>query len=542
MVRSSAKFQAACAAVTALLLAGGWALFGTGLRVRWLVTRGAPPAKGEPAAKALADIRALGLEARPALLGILHGSGTRARRSWVAGALLRGPFFDSAEVEKALGSPDVRTARAAAFALMDGDSGAVSFEETASKVEMSPWKGGPSASPRDAWDPAPAIPVLVEWLADRADIEARHAARLLGRIPPGDDRVKEALLKCVEEVPNLAAAGAPVAVQVRKSVAVDCLQSLLAWARDHEDVPARVSKVLLWIEKEEKSETQWDIESYALRLLEVARGNGVDPAVLEAVAHSKNPIVRQTLANVLETMRWEGTGGLLKELLRDEAWQVRRAAVLTLRKRTDPLLLELAPWIVEDSMIFVRGDCLRALGELNGVSPKGCRDALPLLVSCLEEPWPGPEPGPGAPLAPYIASAKAEVVEGCAVSLYRIARSAPGFGEDGINDMKKRFEISRRLAGSAEERKKVVAEWRKSVPARKEADRVPHLARRLEDRDPANVVRAAKELKRITGDATGFPKEVLEGPEDETAARNAVREARKKGEWEKTVAYWRKRQ
>ena len=541
MLTSSARVQAAVAAGLALVLGGAWLLFGTPVRVRWLVARGAPPAGWEASAGAAASLRALGSPARPTLVGILEDSSTsRARKSWVASVLLRAPFFGQAEVERALSSPGRPAARAAAFALMGGEEDAESFEERASRAESGVAVPAGRA-PVETWDPAPAIPVLLDWLGDGSDPEARYAALLLGQVPPGDARVREALLKAVEEVPEILAGDAPENLGERKLVVVNALQSLLAWARDDPEVASRVAKVVAWIEETGRSDRNWDLQAYALRLFEVGRGRGVDPALLKTLAHSGSPVIRQRLANALETITGAEVAGLLRELVGDESPTVRRSAVLTLRKRKDRLLLELLSYLVEDSYIYVRSDALRTVGELKAQAPEKCREALPLLVSCLEEPWPGPDVEASSPLASYFSNAKADVVEACALSLYMIAGQSPGFEPNAILDGRKRPATCQALAGDPAKRRAAAEEWRKTVPPWPEPRRVPFLVLRLEDRDPDNVVRAARELARIVPGGPGFPREVLDRGPDDTGARNAVRDLRKRGEWAKTVEAWKAR-
>jgi hypothetical protein len=58
-------------------------------------------------------------------------------------------------------------------------------------------------APLETWDATPAIPVLVDWLGDSADADAVYAALLLGRYPPVDRRIRDALLAAVEEMPRI---------------------------------------------------------------------------------------------------------------------------------------------------------------------------------------------------------------------------------------------------------------------------------------------------------------------------------------------------
>lgn len=535
---TTGRRQAAAALALALLLWGGWALFGLPLKVRWLVSRGAPPAPAPAGEAAAGDLRALGIAAREPLVALLHGSGSRMRKAWVASLLLRAPFFAQETVEKALASADPSTARAAAFALLDGEEDGRSFEHAVGEA-LAPRPGSPARAPLVAWDPAPAVPVLADWLADRGDPEARFAARLLGKVPPGDGRVREALLGVVEEVPSILDPAAPPDLQLRKMVVVDALQSLLGWARRDPDVMARVTKVVAWIEDRGLSDAGWDLQAYALGLVEVSMGRGVDPSLLEKLSRSQSPIVRQRLANALETVTGEAAGRILEDLLGDESPTVRRSAVLTLRKRKDPRILALAPRLVEDSYVYVRSDTLRTIGELTGVDPEGCRAALPLLVSCLGEPWPGEPAAPGSPLFQFLESGKAEVVEAAAQSLYMITRKSPGFGKGEILDAARRTEICRALAADPERRRAVVEEWGATVePYPGETRRAALRAKVLADRDPENVVRAMRELARLGVSTEGFPPEALERKDDDSAARNAVREWWKTGAREALREAW----
>jgi hypothetical protein len=277
----------------------------------------------------------------------------------------------------------------------------------------------------------------------------------------------------------------------------------------------------------------------------------VDPGLLRSLSKSSNSIVRQRLAHTLESATGAETGVILQELLRDEVPTVRRAAIYTLRKRKDILLIDLLDYLVEDAHIYCRADTLKSVGELRGVAPDRVREALPVLVSCLEDPWPGPSVDPASPLAPYFSGARAEVVEGAALSLYMITFQCPGFvlppaveggrPELAILDNRKRADIAASLAADPAKRKAVADEWHRFVPPWPEANRIPALVQRLGDRDPENILRACRELKRLTGESTGFPESILVQGGDDTGARNTLRELRKKGEWQKVVDAWKAR-
>lgn len=550
---SSARVQAGIAAGLAVVLGGAWLLLGTPVKVRWIVARGAPPAPPHAAATAAGELRAMGSAARAPLASLfLDGSTPLSRKAWVASVLLRAPFYDHATVEGALASPEKAVARAAAFALMEGEEflsrgGAGSFQEAVARVS----DRGPVAAknaPLETWDPAPAIPVLVEWIRDVSDPDVAFAALLLGKIPPGDKRVRDALLGAVEEVPKFLGKETGPEAGRRKILVVDALQSLLAWAKDDPETASRVAKVVAWIEESGHTDDAWDVQTYGLRLFEVARGRGVDPALLRALAKSRNSIVRQRLAHTLENTSGAETGELLRDLVGDEVPTVRRAAIYTLRKRKDPMLLDLLPYLLEDAHIYCRADTLKSVGELRGVLPDRIRSVVPVLVACLEEPWPGPPIDPASPLAPYFSGARAEVVEGAALSLYMITNRCPGFvipAADGgkpelaILDNRKRSDIAAGLAADPAKRRAVADEWHQTVPAWPESNRVPSLVQRLEDRDPECVLRACRELARITKETAGFPPSLLVQGKDDTEARNLIREMRKKGEWAKVVEAWK---
>lgn len=554
---STARTQAVVAFGVAAALAAAWLLLGTPLRIRWIVARGAPPASPGVSAQAATDLRSMGTGARPTLLSILgDGSTSRAQKSWTAAVLLRTPFFAQAEVEGALASSNKTTARAAAFALMEGEEadnfetsaakaeGAVSSTGTETAVRAGQRPGGPVLAGKasaEPWNPAPAVPVLVDWLADRSDLDAQYAAMLLGKIPPGDVRVRDALLAAVEEVPTILARDAPPGSGRRKFVVVDALQALLPWARDDPGTASRVAKVVTWIEANDLEDKDWDLMAYALRLFEVARGRGVDPALLVRLSRAKNPIVRMKLCHTMEAVNGAEAGTILRDLLGDDTPTVRRAAIYTLRKRQDPLLLDLLPYIVEDSYVYCRADSLRFVGDLMNVSPEKCRGLIPLLVACIEDPWPGRPLDPASPVAATFETARADIVEGCSLSLYKVTGRCPGFGRDAILDWKKRADIAQSLvADPAKRKREVVDEWRKSTPAWPESKRVAPLVEHLEDRDFDNRLRACRELARITGDRTGLPEDVFkEG--DDTAARNSLRGlAKKKEEWQRVLDSWRK--
>ncbi len=546
MTKSPAKIQAALALGFALLLWIAWSLFGTPLRVRWIVARGAPPAGGEASDAALEEIRAVGFPARSALLSILEGDGSRARKSWVASALLRAPFFASAEVEKAVSSPVLSTRRAAVFSLMRGEDLRESFEASTARIQP----GGEALGkgrPRAEWDPGPAVPLLLEWLADAGDPEARFAARLLGTLPPGDDRVREALLRVVEETKDILGPGAGGERQLRKFVVVDSMQALLPWAKEDPSVVERVSKVVAWIDEEKLSDAGWDLQAYALGLVEVSRGKGLDPSLLMRLAKSPSPVLRQRLAGVIEKIPGSEGIAVLEYLVHDETATVRRSAALTFMKRLEPRILDLAPVLVEDCYIYVRSDALRAIGALRAAEPARCRALLPLLVSCIEEPWQGETAAEGTPMATFQREGRVDVVEAASLSLWQLASMAPGFQRkdpagkavNDIFDWRQRSSVARRIAEEPAFRATVVEEWRRTVPPRPEGERVRALVRRLlEDRDPENAVRAMRELKRLTGDDASFPPAAMTRKDDDAEARNAVREWWKQGGREKAREHW----
>jgi hypothetical protein len=552
---SSSRVQAGLCVGAAVLLGGAWLLFGTPIRVRWIVARGSTPAPADASRAAADELRAMGAGARPVLAGLLEDSTTAwPKKAWVASVLLRAPFFDRPAVERALGSPLKPVARAAAFALLEGEEfleqgGGNSFGEAAARAE----EAKPAAVPRSpvaAFDPAVAVPVLVDWIADGADPDARFAALLLGKVPPGDPRVRDALLGAVEDVPRFFGKGSAVEQGRRKLLVVDAMQSLLPFAREDPETATRVAKVVAWIEESGNAERGWDIEAYGLRLFEVARGRGVDPALLRSLAKSANVIVRMRLAHTLEAANGAEAREILRDLLGDEAFQVRRAAIHTLRKRQDPMILDLLEYLVEDSSIYCRSDVVRAVGELRGVAPEKCKAALPILVACLEDPWPGPGLDPSHPRAVSFAADRADVVQGAALSLYMITYQSPGFlipAKDGgkpemaILDDRKRASIAAGLAADPARRRAVVDEWRRTVAPWPETKRVPALVQRLEDRDPEGVLRACRELRRVTGESLSIPEALLAPGRDDTDARNLIREMRRKGEWTKVVDAWKAR-
>jgi hypothetical protein len=532
-LKSPARVQALVAVGLGLALAGTWAAFGTPWRVKWIVSRGAPPAHPARAEAAEREIAALGPPARPVLEGILEdGSSARVRKTWVAAILLREPFFARAAVERALGSAHAPTARAAAAALLGGDGG-----ETAPRLGE---VAAPRATPHE-WDPAPAVPVLLAWMADRADPESAVAARLLGRIPPGDPRVRDALLAAVEEAPAIADPAAAAAAKARKPVVVSAIHSLGSWVGSDPEVAPRVSKVVARLAKMEGAEAEWDLQAHALDLLEATRGRGVDEGLMELLAKSPNAVVRQKVSGALVAFPGSAPGRILAGLAGDDWPVVRRSAVRALGSRKDPLLLELAPYLVEDSLVWVRAETLLALGHLTGVDPEGCRAAVPLLVSCFETPWPGMVPEPGSAAAASWDNSLAEIVENCAVSLNRITGRSHGFRPEDLLDWKKRGEVALRLVKDPEARARAVAEWRTSVPPRPEEARVAPLVKRLEDRDPDNVLRAMRELTRITGTSEGFPAGILERAGDDTPNRNAIREWRKTPAHAECLRRWQER-
>ena len=530
---SRARIQAVAAIGLAAAVWGGWALFGTPVRVRWLVASGAPPAEEEAGARAYEGILALGFPAKPSLVSILEdGSSSRARKTWVAAILLREPFFARADVERALASSDPRTARAAAAALV----------ERLAPEPASPGRGiGTVTTPRadpDPWDAAPAVPVLGAWLADKGDREAGLAARLLGDLPPSTKGAKDALLAVLEEVPAFASKATPPEGRERKAALVTALRALLAWAPSDPEVSARVAPLLTKFAEPGADDLDWDLVAAGLDLLESARGRGVDPALMEALSRHPSVPVRMKVAGALETFPGTGPSRILERLCGDEAPTARRSAVRSLRKRKDRVLLELLPYLVEDSLVWVRSEALLSVGELTGIDPEGCRAAVPLLVSCFETPWPGIVPDPVSSAAQSWDAARTDVIESCALALNRVTGRAHGFRPEELLDWKRRAQVASAMASDDALRAKAVAQWRETWAPWPEEKRVAPLVKRLDDRDPDCVLRAMRELKRITGDATGFPAGVLERTGDDTPNRNLIREWAKSPEKAKCLEHW----
>lgn len=534
---SRARVQAVVALGLAAALWGGWALFGTPVRVRWLVASGAPPAEEKAAGVAYEAILALGFPAKPTLVSILEdGSSSRARKTWVAAILLREPFFARTEVERALASSNPRTARGAAAALVE---------------RMSPEPGTPKAgqavgtvkTPRvdpDPWDASPAVPVLRAWLADKGDREAGLAARLLGDLPPATKGAKEALLAVLEEVPAFASKATPPEARERKAAIVTALRALLAWAPSDPDVAARVAPLLAKFAEPGAEDLDWDLVAAGLDLLESARGRDVDPALMEALSRHPSVPLRMKVAGALETFPGTAPSRILERLCGDEAPTARRSAVRSLRTRKDRVLLDLLPYLVEDSLVWVRSEALRSVGELTGVDPEGCRAAVPLLVSCFETPWQGLVPDPTTSAAQSWDAARIDVIEACALALNRVTGRAYGFRPEELLDWKRRAQVASTLASDEALRAKAVAQWRETYAPWPDEKRIVPLVKRLDDRDPDCVLRAMRELKRITGDSTGFPADALERSGDDTPNRNVIRVWAKSPEKAKCLEHWRR--
>jgi HEAT repeat protein len=246
------------------------------------------------------------------------------------------------------------------------------------------------------------------------------------------------------------------------------------------------------------------------------------------------------VAGALETFPGNAPTVVLERLCGDEGPTVRRSAVRALRKRKDPLLLDLLPYLVEDSLVWVRSEALRSVGELTGVDPEGCRNAVPLIVSCFETPWPGEAPDPTSSAAQSWDAARTDVIEACALSLNRVAGRAYGFRPEELLDWKRRAQVASALAADDALRAKAVARWRESYAPWPEEKRIPPLVKRLDDRDPDCVLRAMRELARLTKDTTGFPAGVLERSGDDTPNRNLIREWAKGPEKAKCLEHWRR--
>jgi hypothetical protein len=536
----TARRHALVLAAVALVAGGAYLAFRDALRVRWLVNRGADPAAGAAEMEAMRALRAMGLPAKPRLLEELRApGGRRSTKAWVAAVLLRTPFFAKEEVRACLASTEPTTRRAAAFALLGGEESGPGFEETIGAV-LTEKSEGRTPSPRfEAEDVEACIPVLVEWVGDREDLDSRHAARLLSHAPLGDARATEALLKVVEEVPSILGPGAPPGASLRKLAVVSALQSLVRHAARDESIVRRVSAVLRWIHENGAGERGADITGYILRMFEVTEGRGLDEGLLELLARDPNTLVRQRLASALNDAKILGPGALraLRVLVADESCLVRRPAIRGLFERNDPWVIDNLRYLVEDSYVFIRSDAIRFAGELVGHFPNKVRALVPLFVSCIEEPWGG---AVGSNFVRVADPGRVEVVEAAALSLFRATGESHGFSELAMTyDWKKRAALAKRIVDDAAHRAEVVAEWRKIVPAEPAEVRVPHLVRRLlEDRDPENVLRAMRELKRITGRADTFPPEALVTGGDDTAARDAVRLWIERGDRDRAAAAW----
>jgi hypothetical protein len=539
VANTSGRVPAVAAVALAALLGGGWLLFGDGWKVRWQVARGAPPASADDSRLAAEALGAMGVGAREHLLAILRDRSTsRARKAWVAAVLLRSPFFAQALVEKEVASDHPPTARAAVFALMGGEEPPESFQSSVAEASRS---SPGMAAPVETWDARLGIPVLVEWLARRDDPEAALAALLLAQVPHGDPRVRDALLAVVDEVPDLFAEPEPAGAKARRRTVVHCLQALLAWARDDEAVAGRVARQVAWLLEHAPLAEDGGIQYYGVWLFEVARGRGVDPSLLKSLAGSADPRVRQRLAHTLETVKGAGAGEALASLLGDESSIVRRAALYTLRKREDPLLYDLLPVLVEDANPYVRAEALKFAGELKHVAPGRAREAVPILVEALEEPWPGDPPPTGSPYGLQLRGATVDAVAFTLLALYRITGNSSGLPREVLFDQAKLDEKARSLVEDPKARAAVVAEWRSAVPPRAGERRARALAANLAHRDMDNVLRAARELFRMTGDPGGIPPKILEPADDDAANRDAIRELVRSGKWAEIVAGWRKR-
>lgn len=537
MATKKAKVQAAVALGLAVVVAAGWSWFRVPIRVRWLVHRGAPPAEGTPSREAVEGLRAMGREARQPLLDlILHSGEPWENKAWAAAVVLRSPFLADRELRDALKSPDPSTARAAAFALMDGQE-TESFEETRAEQMQRISGMRPPGTKGDGFDATEALPVLLDWVADGKDRHTGFAARLLGQVPPGDPRVPEALLKIVEESPDLLKDGTTDANVGRKLVVVDAIQSLLQYAPRNEDVVRRICAVLGRMQAGGMVDSTWDIQRYAMDLLELSRGRGVDYDVLGMLAKSESQILRQRLAGVLGDLQGP-VSGLLEQLLADEHPLVRQGALISLANRRDPMVLRRARFLVEDSYIFLRSIALKKVGDVYAVDADAARALLPLMLTCMEEPW------PGDPVPNYAAQHDGgvlDVIESCLVSMTRITGLHPGFDKIAdLADHRKTAAVARAIAGRTEEGRRVLDTWAEVVTAEEPEVRIPWLVEHLEkDADPENLLRAMRELHRLTGRSDGFPEGVLPQTGNDTEARNTIRRWMKDGR-ALCVAAWRK--
>jgi hypothetical protein len=145
-------------------------------------------------------------------------------------------------------------------------------------------------------------------------------------------------------------------------------------------------------------------------------------------------------------------------------------------------------------------------------------------VEAIETPWAGERPGGDAGFRGMHDAGMAEVIESATLSLRMITGEHHGFTGNEIHfDWKSRLATASGLVTDADARARVVAAWRAGIPDLDERERIPALVRRLRDRDPAAVLRAMRELHRITGAGTDLPAGVLTPSGDDADARNAVR-------------------
>jgi hypothetical protein len=265
----------------------------------------------------------------------------------------------------------------------------------------------------------------------------------------------------------------------------------------------------------------WDIQKYALDLLELSRGRGIDFKALELLADSENRLLRQKLAGLLGDLQGP-VAVLLERFLADEHPFVRRSALQSLTNRRDPATLRVARFVAEDSYIHLRAMAIRSVGDVYGVDAGYARELLPFVLACLENPWPGDT------VAVYGSQqdgGEVAVVEACLLTLTRVTGVHPGFRLVAeMGDHKALETAARDVLAKTPRGVEILEGWRQVVAAEPEERRLPFLFEHLQkDVDPENILRAMRELNRLTKQSTGFPPAALVQTGDDTDARNAIR-------------------
>ncbi|MCU0727581.1 MAG: HEAT repeat domain-containing protein [Planctomycetes bacterium] len=461
------------AGVLALLV---FAVAGRDIRV-WSVLRGLDEDPGEQ----MAAIRALDIEYRPALgRALLRGGRSYPAQMALTLVLLGEPYYDRTTVLRALGEDDPLVRQCAAAALLRREA-----------------KAPPSAVPDSVFR------VLSEWVKE---IHTPFLDTALSELfAYSDARLPDLLVPLAKARSEEGARGSGNDLLLEIGRANATRREAVRLLRDYTSAPGVIDALKEVVRREPESD---EVQMEAWKSL-TSGGYAGDPDLYWIAAKSEKDIVRQVVSNNLEWVQDPRVVPILVYLAEDENEVARRGAMSSLIARRAPELFDHLLYWAEDSYAPIRGDLALAVDVYRR------EDFIPFAVWCLTD---------GDPL----------VVEKSLVALFRMTKRYFGFEDVWQNYLwnrplevgsqgEARSQIVREFMVDEARRKAALDAWTEYRPPRyTDQDRLPHLVRQLGHRDPANVRRAIREIRRITGRDEGFPKEVLEPAADVQAEADAV--------------------